>query len=97
MRVKSATQIFSHSVAVATEHLTARGDLPVECKSLIDITLLLDKLFDSLNVNSFKIPHGKIYKGPIKRQSPHHQLWVNSKKILKTIKFKIIKKTWRQN
>ncbi|CAG9124604.1 unnamed protein product [Plutella xylostella] len=28
MRVKTAAQIFSHSVAVATEHLTARGDLP---------------------------------------------------------------------
>lgn len=37
MRVKSATQLFSHSVAVATEHLTARGDLPEECRQIIDI------------------------------------------------------------
>ncbi|CAG4969756.1 unnamed protein product [Colias eurytheme] len=49
MRVKTATQLFSHSVTVATEHLSARGDLPESCKQLIDITLLFDKLFDSLN------------------------------------------------
>lgn len=68
MRVKSATQIFSHSVAVtvATKHLTARGDLNIECKNLIDTTLLLDKLYDSLNVNTFHIPDGQKYKGPIK-------------------------------
>lgn len=35
MKVKSATQIFSHSVAVVTEHLVARGDLPTECRALI--------------------------------------------------------------
>lgn len=63
MRVKSATQLFSHSVAVVTEHLTARGDLPIECRQLVDLTLLIDDLFDSLNVNSFSIPNGKVFKG----------------------------------
>ncbi|CAG4990273.1 unnamed protein product [Colias eurytheme] len=49
MRVKSATQLFSHSVAVVTEHLTATGDLNEECRQLVDFTLLMDNLFDSMN------------------------------------------------
>lgn len=91
MRVKTATQMFSHSVAVVTEHLTARGDLPEECRQLIDITLLLNNLFDSLNVSNFKVPDGKVYKRAVKSKSPHHALWTESKKILKTVKF--VKKT----
>ncbi|CAH0726212.1 unnamed protein product, partial [Brenthis ino] len=87
MRVKSATQLFSHSVAVVTEHLTARGDLPNECRQLIDFILLLDNLFDSLNVSSLSVENGKIYKGSIKRNSPHHQLWQKAKEILKTTKY----------
>ncbi|CAH0731073.1 unnamed protein product, partial [Brenthis ino] len=87
MRVKSATQLFSHSVAVVTEHLTARGDLPNECRQLIDFILLVDNLFDSLNVSSLSVQNGKIYKGPIKRNSPHHQLWQKAKEILKTTKY----------
>ncbi|XP_060801325.1 transposable element P transposase isoform X2 [Amyelois transitella] len=88
MRVKCATQIFSHSVAVAAEHLTGRGNLPIECKQLIKITLLLDNLFDSLNVNSFNPINGKKYKGAVRRNSCHHQLWRNAKQILKTIRFR---------
>lgn len=42
--VKTAAQVFSHSVAVATEHLSARGDLPSECRDLIPLVLLIDKL-----------------------------------------------------
>ncbi|CAG4945300.1 unnamed protein product [Colias eurytheme] len=60
MRVKSATQLFSHSVAVVTEHLTATGDLNEECRQLVDFTLLMDNLFDSMNVSTFAIPNGKI-------------------------------------
>ena len=92
MRVKAATQVFSHSVAVATEHLTARGNLPQECRDLIPIVLMLDKLFDSLNGNTFHIPNGKIFKGPVKRSSPHHMLWQNAIKTFKSIKFLSIKK-----
>lgn len=44
MRVKSATQLFSHSVAAATEHLAAKGALPEECKQLIKLTLLINNL-----------------------------------------------------
>lgn len=87
MRVKTATQLFSHSVAVVTEHLTARGDLPEECRQLVDITVLLNNLFDSLNVCTLHIPDGKVYKGAVKKNSPHHKLWNESKKVLKTTKF----------
>ncbi|CAH2086827.1 unnamed protein product [Euphydryas editha] len=92
MKVKTATQIFSHTVAVATEHLTARSLLQLECKNLIKITLLFDKLFDTLNGNTLHIPNGKIYKGPVKKYSPHHKMWQDAKIILKTIKFRILKK-----
>ncbi|CAH2108815.1 unnamed protein product [Euphydryas editha] len=95
MRVKTAVQTFSHSVAVATEDLTGRGDLPIECRQMIDIVILLDNLFDSMNSSTFHIPNGKIYKGPIRRNSPHHQLWVQAKNILKTVKF--VKKTENGN
>ncbi|XP_052740676.1 transposable element P transposase isoform X2 [Bicyclus anynana] len=87
MRVKSATQIFSHSMAVVTDHLVARGHLPAECNNLVDITLLIDKIFDSLNVSTFNIPNGKIYKGAIRKNSPHHELWMKAKVTLKSIKF----------
>lgn len=75
MRVKSATQLFSHSVAVVTDHLIARGKIPNECCQLIDFTNLIDNFFDSLNLSSLSIPDGNIFKGPIKKNSPHHELW----------------------
>ncbi|KAF9406036.1 hypothetical protein HW555_013454 [Spodoptera exigua] len=88
MRVKHATQIFSHSMAVVAEHLTARGALPEDCRQIIDITLLLDNLFDTLNGSTLTIsPNGKIYKGPVKQSSPHHHLWKKAKEVLKTVKF----------
>lgn len=48
---------------------------------------MLDSVFDSLNGNTYYIPDGKIYKGPVRRHSPHHKLWQNAKEVLKTIKF----------
>ncbi|CAG4954917.1 unnamed protein product [Colias eurytheme] len=32
-------------------------------------------------------PNGKIYKGPVKQSSPHHNLWKKAKEVLKTVKF----------
>lgn len=88
MRVKFATQVLSHSMAVVAEHLTARGDLPEECREIVDITLLLDNLFDTLNGSSLaEAPNGKIYKGPVRRNSCHHELWSKAKKVLKTLKY----------
>ncbi|CAG4938594.1 unnamed protein product [Colias eurytheme] len=87
MRVKSATQLFSHSLAVVTEHLCGRGDLSEEHRDLIPITQLIDNLFDTLNVSSLKIPNGKIYKGPVRASSPHHKLWRKAKRILKSVRF----------
>lgn len=44
-------------------------------------------MFDSLNGSSFSIPNGKIFKGPVRRNSPHHELWKKFKEILGTVKF----------
>ncbi|XP_052740311.1 uncharacterized protein LOC128198019 isoform X2 [Bicyclus anynana] len=92
MKVKTAAQIFSHSVAVVTEHLTARGDVPQECRNIIPFTKMIDNLFDSLNSSTFHVPNGKIYRGCVKRNSPHHKLWNDAIKMLKSVKFiKVVK------
>lgn len=96
IRVKSATQIFSHSVAVATEHLVSRGDLPTECRNLITNTLLLDNLFESLNV-SLHVPNGKVYKLSVKKHSSHYQLSRDAKYVLKTVRFFANKKNLYHN
>lgn len=96
MRVKHAAQIFSHSVAVVTDHLVARKLLNEECRQLVPIFNLIDQLFDSLDSSTMHIPNGKIYKGCVKRASPHHELWENSLKTFKSMKF-ILKKRTKTN
>lgn len=91
MRVKHAVQVLSHSMAVATDNLVARGDLPQECANVIPFLILIDKLFDSLNASSFSVPHGKKYRAAVKRNSPHHELWQEALKLLKSIKFIFIR------
>jgi outer membrane receptor for monomeric catechols len=49
--------------------------------------LFFDKIFDSLNGNFDKIVDGNIYRTSVKRNSPHHQLWVNSLRVLSTMRF----------
>lgn len=93
MRVKTAAQVFSHSVACTTDHLTARKLLPAECNQLVPFVTLLDNLFDSLNSSTFYIPNGKVFKGPVRRSSPHHDLWQKAIRTFKTIKFIATKKT----
>lgn len=68
MRVKTATQLFSHSVAVATEHLSARGLLPQECRQMIFFVKLIDNLFDSLNSSGFYPKNGKIFRCGVKKK-----------------------------
>lgn len=57
---------------------------------------MMDKIFDSLNSLTFVIPSGKIYKGAVKTKSPHHNLWIDTIKMLKSIKFFIINKKVRK-
>lgn len=83
MRVASAAQIFSHSVAVVTDHLVERGLVNKECSQLISFVVTINNLFNSLNASSLHIPNGKIYKGCIKKNTPHHQLWQRAIKMLK--------------
>lgn len=46
-----------------------------------------DKLFDSVNGCYDKVVDGKIYRGGLKRYSPHHQLWDNALKVLNSMYF----------
>lgn len=62
MRVKTTTQSFSHSIAVVTEHLTARGVLPEDCRQLVEFVQLIDNYFDSLNINSLSVPKVKFIR-----------------------------------
>lgn len=47
----------------------------------------MDKLFDSLNSDTFHIRKGKIFRAAVKRNSPHHQLWAEALTFLKKLKF----------
>lgn len=87
MKVKLAAQIFSHSVAVAAKHLSDAGKVDPQIKNVQSFVLMMDKLFDSLNCNTFSILHGKIYRAGVKAGSPHHQLWIDAIKFLKSMKF----------
>jgi len=44
-------------------------------------------LFDSLNGSFDKIVDGKKYRTAVKNNSPHHELWAKSLKILSTMSF----------
>lgn len=92
MKVKTAAQIFSHSVAVSAEHLAASGKLDPVCRQITPFALLFDKLFDSLNSCTFQIVDGKIYRAGVKRNSPHHKLWQYAIKFLKNMRFIMKKK-----
>lgn len=69
MKVKTATQLFSHSVAVTANHLTAIGQLDPDCRQITPIVKLLDNLFDSLNCNTFNFVNGKIFRAGVKKET----------------------------
>ena len=63
MRVKLATQLFSHSVASSFTHAIARGELPENPYRLISAFFSsIDKLFDILNSSSLSLQDGKPWK-----------------------------------
>ncbi|CAH0726419.1 unnamed protein product, partial [Brenthis ino] len=88
MKVKYATQLFSQTVASNMGYLADKGILPEESKETADILLLFDKIFDSVN-GSFgkRKKHGKPLLGPATPTSVHHNMWKESKEIIKTMKF----------
>ncbi|KAF9793869.1 hypothetical protein SFRURICE_007400 [Spodoptera frugiperda] len=61
--------------------------LKVVCTVCDQSTVNVNNLFDSLNSNTFHVPDGKIYKGCVRRNSLHHDLWKNAIKVLNTVKF----------
>lgn len=96
MRVKNTVQVLCHSMAVAADSLAARGDIPSECRDLIPFIFIMDKLFDTFNASSFSGTQDKEYRAAVKRRSPHHQLWQEALKVLKSVKFIVDKNNGRK-
>lgn len=87
MKVKIATQLLSHSVAVAANHLTRTGQVDPACRQVIPFVKMFDNLFDSLNCHNFCEVDGKMYRAGVKLNSPHHKLWTEATRFLKNLKF----------
>lgn len=49
--------------------------------------LFFDKLFDSVNGSYDKVVDGKLHRTGVKKNSPHHQLWSDSLKVMSTMVF----------
>ena len=69
MKVRYASQIFSHSVAAALYTHVSLKSLPPEAASTADFLLVMDKLFDCLNSSSFST--SKPLKKPIEAKTRH--------------------------
>lgn len=69
-------------------YVADKGIIPQEAKNTADIMLIFDKLFDSVN-GSFgkRKKNGKPLLGPATPTSIHHKTWMESKELLKNMKF----------
>uniref|UniRef100_A0A2S2R2W8 Transposable element P transposase-like RNase H C-terminal domain-containing protein n=1 Tax=Sipha flava TaxID=143950 RepID=A0A2S2R2W8_9HEMI len=85
IKVKNTTQVSSKSVF--NNKLFTRNIISSDALHTATLYLFFDKIFDSLNGNFDKIVDGNIYRTSVKRNSPHHQLWVNSLRVLSTMRF----------
>lgn len=50
-------------------------------------TLFCDKLFDSFNGSAINPTNGKLLRCAVKQNSPHHEFWAESLKVLKSMTF----------
>lgn len=65
-----------------------KGILPEKCKDTADLLLFFDELFDSVNGSyANKRKFSKLLLQAVKPNSAHHKKWMESKKILKSMKF----------
>ncbi|CAI6355418.1 unnamed protein product [Macrosiphum euphorbiae] len=87
MKVKNATQVFSQRVSSTMNFLASRNIISSDAQHTASLCLFFDNLFDSLNGNFDKVVDGKIYRTSVKKNSPHHQLWADSLKVLNTMRF----------
>lgn len=65
----------------------ARDIINSDAKDTTSLCTFFDNLFDSLNGSFDKIVDGKKYRTAVKKNSPHHELWANSLKVLSTMSF----------
>ncbi|XP_045477877.1 uncharacterized protein LOC123683023 [Harmonia axyridis] len=92
MKVKLCTQVFSHSVGSMMKLISKREikhpfQLTLEAADTADLILLLDELFDSLNVSKASKSAAKLMKRPVNKKSSHKVFWENAIEILKSMKF----------
>lgn len=67
--------------------LTELGVVEKESMETADLLMFFDDLFDSVNGSYSEIKGGKVYRAAVTPTSPHHKLWNESLKTLKTMKF----------
>ncbi|XP_050303832.1 uncharacterized protein LOC126741462 isoform X2 [Anthonomus grandis grandis] len=94
MKVKLCTQVFSHSVGSLLTRIPGwdikdKNKLGPEAESTGELILFLDKLFDSLNCLRYsKMGNAaKPLKCPMTRNSGHKSFWLESQKIIQSMKF----------
>lgn len=63
------------------------GHIDKQAAETAKLCLFFDQLFDSVNGSFDKIINGKIYRTAVKSKSPHHDLWANSLKVLKSMEY----------
>lgn len=67
--------------------ISAKNIVHSKAQDTAALCLFFDNLFDSMNGNFHKVKDGKIFRTCVKKNSPHHQLWRDSIKILETMYF----------
>ncbi|KAL5237327.1 hypothetical protein ACI65C_004737 [Semiaphis heraclei] len=87
MKVKNASQVFSHRVSSILSFLSSKNIMNQKAEDTAILCLFFDKLFDSVNGSYDKVVDGKIFRTAVKPNSPHHQLWRESLKVLDTMYF----------
>ena len=84
MKVKLATQVFSHSVSAGIYTYTTLGGLHAEAIGTAQLLAKFDKIFDCCNSLSFK--DGKICRRPLTASSPHLKEIEEGIEFIKSIK-----------
>ena len=84
MKVKLATQVFSHSVSAGIYTYVALGRLPSKAIGTAELLSKVDKIFDCCNSLSFR--DGKICRRPLTSSSPHLQEIEGGIKFIKSIR-----------
>ena len=84
MKVKYATQVFSHTVASTLLTYVSLGALPSHAAGTAELLSNFDGIFDSLNSSS--LSSTKLYKQAISKDSPHQEFLEDMLKFVISIK-----------